>query len=463
MLISLLNLAMPWLVANLVDLVVQDQGLAELNRVALALSGLFVLRAVFGFGQAYLVAWVGERVVADLRREIYEHLLSLSLGFFAGQRVGEILSRLTNDVRVIQTAVTRDLVMLLQQAVTAIGVVVIVSAMDWRLTALMAIAVPGMVLLTRLMGRQIRRASRLVQDTLAQASVVAEETVSGIRAVKSFAREDYEAARFGQQVDTILETAMHRTRIYATLGPLISFLMYGTLALVLWVGGQEVLHGRLTPGQLIAFLLYAAMLTGPLGSFAGLYGRVQEALGATERVFEVLDAHPEIVEAADARTLAPITGHVAFHDVSFYYDPRQPVLRHVTLEAQPGEVVAVVEPSGVGKTTLVNLIDRFYDPSSGHITIDGHDVRQVTLNSLRDQIGLVPQETLLFSDTIAANIRYGKLDATQTEIEAAARAANAHNFITNDLPDGYETQVGERGIKLSGGATTEARHCPGHS
>jgi len=325
-LISLLNLAMPWLVANLVDLVVQDQGLAELNRVALALGGLFVLRAVFGFGQAYLVAWVGERVVADLRREIYEHLLSLSLGFFAGQRVGEILSRLTNDVRVIQTAVTRDLVMLLQQAVTAIGVVVIVSAMDWRLTALMAIAVPGMVLLTRLMGRQIRRASRLVQDTLAQASVVAEETVSGIRAVKSFAREDYEAARFGQQVDTILETAMHRTRIYATLGPLISFLMYGTLALVLWVGGQEVLHGRLTPGQLIAFLLYAAMLTGPLGSFAGLYGRVQEALGATERVFEVLDAHPEI----DWRAMAGMRDKLIHGYFGVDYDIVWDVVRNKT-------------------------------------------------------------------------------------------------------------------------------------
>jgi subfamily B ATP-binding cassette protein MsbA len=232
---------------------------------------------------------------------------------------------------------------------------------------------------------------------------------------------------------------------------LISLLMYGSLILVLWVGGRAVLLGQMTPGDLIAFLLYAAMLTGPLSSFAGLYGQVQAALGATERVFELLDIQPQIVEAPDAQPVPPVCGDVVFDDVSFDYDPRQPVLRGIRLHARPGEVVALVGPSGVGKTTLVNLIPRFYDPSMGRITIDGHDVRQVTLRSLRDQIGIVPQETLLFSDTVAANIRYGRLAASRAEVEAAARAANAHEFIVNELPDGYETQVGERGIKLSGG------------
>ncbi|MGD2205958.1 MAG: ABC transporter ATP-binding protein, partial [Anaerolineae bacterium] len=448
---SLLGLAMPWAIQNLVDLVVVGQDFAQLNRIALTLTGIFALRSAFGFVQTYLIAWVGERVVADLRREIYEHLLALSLGFFAGQRVGEIVSRLSNDVQVIQNAVTSNIVVLLQQFVTAAGVIVVVGVMNWRLTLLMAVAMPGMVLITRLMGRRIRKVAKLVQDTLAEASAVVEETVGGIRIVKSFAREDHEIGRFGQKVDTLFEMAMRRARIYATLGPLISLLMYGSLILVLWMGGQEVLRGRLTPGQLIAFLFYAAMLTGPLGSFAGLYGQIQAALGATERIFEMLDTRPEIMDDAGAEPLPPIVGHVVFHDVNFDYDPRQPVLHHVTLEAKPGAVVALVGPSGVGKTTLVNLIPRFYDPSSGSIIIDGHDLRKVTLRSLRDQIGIVPQETLLFSDTVAANIRYGKLDAIQAEIEAAARAANAHDFIVNELPDGYETQVGERGIKLSGG------------
>lgn len=450
-LMSLLGLAMPWAAKELVDSVVAQQDLLQLNRIALILAGILLLRLFFSFAQSYLLAWVGERVIVNLRRQTYEHLLSLSLQFFAGRRVGELVSRLGSDVQIIQSAVTRNVVVLLERIVTTVGIVSVVAAMNWRLTALMTVAMPGAVLVTRLMGRRIRQVSKQVQDALAEASAAAEETIGGIRIVKSFAREDREAARYGRQVDVLFDAAMYRTRIHATLGPIISLLMYSSLTLVLWVGGREVLNGRLTPGELVAFLFYAFMLTGPLSGFAGLWGQVQTALGATERVFELLDTRPQIVEAPDALSLPPVAGYVAFEGVSFDYDQRQPVLRSVTLEARPGEVVALVGPSGVGKTTLVNLIPRFYDPTAGRITVDGHDLRRVTLRSLRDQIGIVPQETLLFSDTVAANIRYGKLDASQAEIEAAARAANAHDFIVGELPDGYETQVGERGIKLSGG------------
>ncbi|MGD8488436.1 MAG: ABC transporter ATP-binding protein [Anaerolineae bacterium] len=449
--VSLLGLAMPWAVQELVDVIVVEQDPAQISRIALILAVLFGLRALFGVAQTFLVAWVGERVVANLRRQVFDHILSLSLSFFARQRVGAIVSRLGSDVQVIQAAVTQYLVQWVQQVITAAGVIVIMAAVNWRLALLTALAVPGMVLVTRVMGRYMRLISRDFQDSMADASAVVEEALGGIRIVKSFAREEYEGARYGRQVDALFDTAMYRTRVYALLGPLISFFVYGSLVLVLWYGGREVLSGRLSPGQLVAFLMYAVMLSGPLSGFASLYGQLQRALGATERVFELLDTRSEVQEAPDARHLASIRGHVVFDDVSFDYDPRQPVLCHIRLEARPGEVLALVGPSGVGKTTLVNLIPRFYDVSAGRILVDGQDIRGVTLRSLRDQIGIVPQEPALFGGTVAENIRYGRLDASQQEIESAARAANAHDFIVQELPEGYDSPVGERGIKLSGG------------
>lgn len=450
-LVGLLTLVLPWAVQRLVDGVVVAQDVSQLDLIAGVLFGTFLLRSLLGFASTYLLAWVGERVVVRLRRDVYEHLLAQSLGFFSEQRTGEIVSRISNDVLVIQYAVTGNLVGLLQQVVTAAGILVVVALMNWRLTLVMALALPGMMLVAQLLGRRMRRIAKVVQNTLAQVSAAVEETVGGIRTVKSFAREEYEQGRFADKVDTLFEAAMQRTRLNAALGPLIGLLLYGSMVLVLWLGGREVLAGRLTPGQLISFLFYAVLLIGPLGGFAAFYGQVQSALGATERVFELLDAQPDIADAPGAEDLPALQGRIVLEEVSFEYSPRQSVLDRLSLQVEPGEVVAIVGPSGVGKTTLVNLVPRFYDPSAGRVLVDGRDVRQVTLRSLRDQVGIVPQDTLLFSDTVAANIRYGRLDASQPEIEEAARAANAHDFVLADLPDGYETQVGERGIKLSTG------------
>jgi subfamily B ATP-binding cassette protein MsbA len=300
------------------------------------------------------------------------------------------------------------------------------------------------------LGRKIRQAATVVQDRLAEASAVVDESIGNIRIVKSFAREAYEITLFAAKVEETFVAAMRRVKISAILAPMIGFMAFISITITLWFGGYEVIQGYLSPGGLVAFLIYTMLVAGPIAAFSGLYGQFQVALGATERLFELIDLQPEIADSPHAYPLPTIIGRVRFEHVGFEYDSSLPVLHQVSLDINPGQVVALVGPSGAGKTTLVNLIPRFYDVTSGCITIDGHDIRQVTLLSLRDQIGIVPQETAMFSDTIRENIRYGKLDATQAEIEVAAQAANAHEFIVK-MPLGYETRVGERGIKLSGG------------
>jgi subfamily B ATP-binding cassette protein MsbA len=277
-----------------------------------------------------------------------------------------------------------------------------------------------------------------------------DESIGGIRIVKSFAREAYEIARFAAKIEETFGAAMQRVKIAAILAPTIGFMAFMSITITLWFGGYEVIQGYLSPGGLVAFLIYTLLVAGPIAAFSGLYSQFQVALGATERLFELLDLQPDIADAPNAYPMPFINGRVRFAQVSFEYDNSLPVLHQVSLEVQPGQVVALVGPSGAGKTTLANLIPRFYDVTAGCITIDGHDIRQVTSLSLRQQIGMVPQETALFSDTIRENIRYGKLEATQAEIELAAQAANAQEFIVK-LPQGYDTRVGERGIKLSGG------------
>lgn len=450
---SLIGLAMPWIVQRLVDTALTQADFAALNWALAALLLIAVAQAVMGFGQTYLIGRVGERVVANLRKALYEHLHAMPLRFFAATRVGELTSRLSNDVMTIQEAVTSTILNLVSQTLVLIGGIAIILVMSWQLTLVILAVVPLAILGILVLGRAVRRLSRQVQDNLAELTATAEEALAGVRIVKSFAREPYEVARYGERVEQLFRTAMARVRVRAIVSPIIGFLAFAAIATVLWVGSRLVIAGQLTPGQLIAFLLYTVMVASPIGVFTGLYSQFQQAIGASDRIFELLDTPPEMRDAPDAAPLPRITGEVRFEGVCFdYRDDAEArvVLRDINLTARPGEVVALVGPSGAGKTTLVNLIPRFYDPTAGRIVIDGHDIRCVQVRTLREQIGIVPQETALFGGSVRDNIRYGKLDADDAEIEAAARAANAHEFIMA-LPQGYDTLVGERGVKLSGG------------
>jgi len=450
-----LGLVFPWIMQNLVDTVLAQGDLAELNSITLILIGTFLLRGGFYFVQNYTLAYVGERIVVDLRRETYGHLHTLSLRFFADRRVGELISRLSADVTLVRAALTNDVANVLGQFITFVGSLVLMIVLNWRLTGFILALVPVLIVIATLFGRQMRRLSTGVQDQLAGGAALAEEALSGVRVVKAFGREGYEADRYTAQIERAFRFTMSLVRLRSAFGPLLTFLGFAALAGILWFGGREVLAGRLSGGALIAFLVYGINIAAALGTFTGLYTQLQEALGASRRIFELLDEQSEIHDAPTARPLPPVQGRISFDKVSFAYaaadgEAPAPVLRDIDLEIQPGEALALVGPSGAGKSTLFNLIPRFYDPTAGQICVDGHDLHGVTLDSLRAQIGIVPQETHLFSGTVAENLRYGKLDATAAELEAAAQAANALEFIER-LPQGYETLVGEKGVKLSGG------------
>jgi subfamily B ATP-binding cassette protein MsbA len=425
-----------------------------LNWVVVVMLGVFVLQAGFNFIQSYFLSYVGERVMADLRTQTYEHIQHMSLRFFNERQVGEITSRITNDVTTIQNTVTVNIATLLQNLVTFVGSLAFMVFLSVRLTLVTMVVVPLMLLAAIVFGRRLRRISTEVQDRMANATAVLQETVAGVRVVQSFAREPHEISRFREAIEDAFNMSMRRARVRSTFLPIVSFLGFTALVLVLWYGGQQVIAGFMSPGDLVSFLIYAGTIAASLGTFTGLYSQLQESLGATLRVFGLLDLTPDIRDKPNAIPLPQVKGEVVFNDVSFTYDTEAPkpgyVLHRINLTVEPGEILALVGPSGSGKTTLVNMIPRFFDPTEGSVTVDGFDLRDVQLRTLREQIGIVPQETLLFSGTIRENILYGKLDASEAEMIAAAKAANAHQFVSQ-MSHGYHTVVGERGIKLSGG------------
>jgi subfamily B ATP-binding cassette protein MsbA len=447
---TVLGLLWPQVVQRVIDLGLRDAGFLDL--LILGLVVVLAVRAVIDGVRQFVMAYTGERVIFDLRMAIVRHLQSMSLSFFNRRKTGELMSHVTSDATLVHGVITQTIIQVLGQVLTLIGGVAVIFLMNWRLALLTLVVAPPIGILGQRMGRRIRDISREAQDAQGEAVGVLQEAIAEVRVVQAFTREDYEAARFHEKLLFTFTKTIERSRIAATMFPIIGFLGFMSSIVVLWYGGHEVARGEMTAGMLVAFLLYMNMVAGPVGMLASQWTQVQQAFGAADRIFALLDTTPEIQDNPGAAALPPVRGEIRFDDVGFRYgaasDPI--VLDGVTTTFQPGETTALVGPSGAGKTTLVNLVGRFYDPVSGRIAVDGHDLRDVTLRSLREQIAVVPQEPILFADTIRENIRYGRLEATDAEIDEAARSANAAEFIAR-LPNGLATIVGERGVRLSVG------------
>jgi subfamily B ATP-binding cassette protein MsbA len=445
-----LGLVYPLVIQRVLDTVLDLENQTELNQLTLLLIGVFGLQALTRFIEGYNLALIGEYVIIDLRKQVFKRLTDLSLGFYAERRVGELVSRISSDAMTLRGVLTSDVSTVFSQTLSLVGALAIMIAINWRLMGVIMVIVPIIVAIGATFGFWVRRISTKRQDALADSTVVVEESLSNMRVVKSFTREHYENQRYQNRLMIAYQIALRMIRVRQVFGSTMAFVGFGSLAAFLWFGGREVLADRLTAGELAAFMLYGATVAGSISSYVRVYADLQEAIGATKRIFEIIDTQPDVPDAPNARTLPPVEGRITFESVTFAYDPRIEVLHNIDLEIQPGEALALVGPSGAGKSTVFNLIPRFYDPDQGRILFDGINIRDVTQDSLRAQIGMVPQDTQLFGGTIRENILYGRLDASEAEVIEAAKAANAHDFIM-ELPDGYTTVVGERGIKLSGG------------
>ena len=447
---SLTNLAVPLYIKKLVDVVMVEKNMALMNNLTLSIAGLFLLQLIFSTAHNYLFDLTEKRAITDFRIKLFKHLHTLSLSFFVKRRTGEIVSRMTNDITTIENIVTDLPATLLQQSIRLFGGIIIITYMNWKLTCLILVLAPVLVLFARTFGRKLKKLSTEIQDKLAVSTTVLEENISCIQVVKSFVRSKLENERFGNAVEDSFQSAKKRVIISSFFGPSIGFIAFSTSLILLWYGGREVILGEISPGELIAFILYATIIAGPMGSFARLYARMQEGVGASKRVFEILAMEGEVRDLPDAKPLPRIEGKVELDDVHFHYRDDQEVIKGISFTVEPGQTIALVGPSGAGKSTLVQLLHRFYDPIKGEIRIDGIPLKSAQQSSYWQQIGIVPQETILFGGTIVENIEYAKPGVTKEEVIQAAKAANAHNFIM-ETPEGYETVVGEKGIRLSAG------------
>ncbi len=445
-----LNLTYPMLIGKLIDSVKGGGGQEAVNQYAVWMIGIFVLVGISTFLRSYLFTVAGERIVTRLQERLFQQVLQQEIGFFDQRRTGELLNRLTSDATVLQKAVTVNVSMGLRFALSGLGAIGILIWTSWKLALLMLAVVPVIAVGAGLYGRMLRKISRSVQDAFADANAIAEESIGGIRTVRSFAREGEEHARYKAGIESAFALAKKRAWVGAWFSGLISFAGYGSIVAVLWYGGHLLASGEMDFGELTSFMLYTFTVAFSLGALSGLYEDFAKAIGASDRVFELLERDSEQVDGTE-RIANPV-GSLTFRDVEFAYPtrPDASVLKGVSFDIEPNQVVALVGPSGGGKSTVAALISRFYDVQSGDIALDGVSISTLEMDWLRERVAVVRQEPILFATTILDNIRYGRPSATKEEVLTAAKAANAHDFVSA-FPEGYETLVGERGVRLSGG------------
>ena len=420
------NLYLPWIFRDMIDKVLNAKDYYMLNVISASIVVIFLLRGIFLYGQNYLMSYVGQHVIIDIRSEVFRKLQRLSMSFYDKNKTGTIMSYVTNDVNALQGAMVDNTIELVTESIILIGSVCAMVYLDWKLTLLQ------------------------IQEATADITSVLQESVSSARVVKSFVGEQYEIERFERENEANLKANLKNAKYMATLTPTIEFVAALGVTLILWYGGNNVIAGETTAGSLVAFLAYAVNISNPIKRITRVSGNIQRALAAAQRVFDVLDLREEVQDLPDAKALPAVTGNVSFEHVTFSYNAGDEILHDLSFTAKPGQAIGLVGPSGAGKSTVASLLPRFYDCDAGTIRIDGTDIRHVTLDSLRNQVGIVPQETILFNGSVYDNILYGRLDATKEEIEEAAKAANAHDFIM-ELPDGYNTMLGDRGVNISGG------------
>lgn len=450
MLVSLSNLVVPWIIKDVIDQVLENKDLGMLYIIIVVILATFFIRALTTFGHRYLMGYIGQAVIMDIRNALYHHLQRLSIAYYDRRRTGDIMSNLTNDISALQTAIVTDFITIVQESAIFIGSFGSMIYLQWKLTVLCLIIVPLVSYVIKFFGKKLHNSGKDVQETLADVTSILQETIQGVRIVRSFNRGAYEEKRFRKINKLSFTAAVRAIRQQSQMTPFVEFLAAIAVCAIIWYGGVSVIDGVMSTGELIAFLIYAINLANPTRRVAESVGNIQKSLAAADRVFSILDEQPEIQNREEAKDIEVKAGGVEARHVSFSYEAGNPVLTDLNFVAEPGQTIALVGPSGSGKTTIANLLPRFYDVTGGGIYIDGMDIRESTISSLREHIGLVPQDTLLFNTTIRENILYGRLDATDEEVWEAVKAANAEKFIRG-LPNGIETKVGDRGLVLSGG------------